>query len=505
VAAAEPPRRNRAGWFVLVALLFLLTAVAGVVAGTAAHLYAGDLVLPGVRSLGVVLGGQTEEQAAATLASAWEAQTVALTHEGLSLAVPPADLGMTLDAAATAETAYWTGRTIDSLTALRQDGLSIFTVPPVWAFDPGVAEATLTALAPQLAVAPTDARVIITGTTAEAVPAADGRELDIAATLAALGADPAAVLQSGRLPLATRPVPAAVQDVSAAVAEANRLLGTTVTLRAWDPIADQTATAVVDPSTWGRWLSLSADPAAPGGYRWTVDGRAAEDFLTTWAAAQFGDGRYLAPEETVAALSDAIQAQQPEVTARVYYQPRQHTVVAGETLSSIGREAGIPYPWIAEANPGVENLSVGQTLLIPSPDVMLPLPPVAGKRIEVSLGEQRARVYENGQLKWDWPASTGIADSPTAPGVFQIQSHEPNAYAGNWDLWMPSFMGIYRPVPPSDFMNGFHGFPTRGNAQLLWTGDLGRPVTYGCILLSSENAQTLYDWAEAGVVVEVGE
>jgi lipoprotein-anchoring transpeptidase ErfK/SrfK len=52
-------------------------------------------------------------------------------------------------------------------------------------------------------------------------------------------------------------------------------------------------------------------------------------------------------------------------------------------------------------------------------------------------------------------------------------------------------------------MNGFHGFPNRDGFNLLWTGDLGRPVTYGCILLSSENAQTLYGWAEDGVVVEI--
>jgi lipoprotein-anchoring transpeptidase ErfK/SrfK len=88
--------------------------------------------------------------------------------------------------------------------------------------------------------------------------------------------------------------------------------------------------------------------------------------------------------------------------------------------------------------------------------------------------------------------------------VFQIQTHEPNAYASNWDLWMPHFMGIYRPVPSSDFMNGFHGFPTRGGSTLLWTGDLGHPVTYGCILISSANAAALYEWAEEGVVVEVG-
>jgi lipoprotein-anchoring transpeptidase ErfK/SrfK len=64
-------------------------------------------------------------------------------------------------------------------------------------------------------------------------------------------------------------------------------------------------------------------------------------------------------------------------------------------------------------------------------------------------------------------------------------------------------MGIYRPVPTSDFMNGFHGFPSRGGAQLLWTGSLGRPVTYGCVLLSTDNAAALYRWAEEGVVVVI--
>ncbi len=68
---------------------------------------------------------------------------------------------------------------------------------------------------------------------------------------------------------------------------------------------------------------------------------------------------------------------------------------------------------------------------------------------------------------------------------------------------MPYFMGIYRPVPTVDFMNGFHGFPTRDGATLLWTSSLGSPVTFGCILLSTENAEVLFSWAEAGVVVEI--
>jgi lipoprotein-anchoring transpeptidase ErfK/SrfK len=164
----------------------------------------------------------------------------------------------------------------------------------------------------------------------------------------------------------------------------------------------------------------------------------------------------------------------------------------------------MPYPWIQQANPGVsDGLFVGQTLTIPSPDELLPLPVVANKRIVVSISQQRMWAYENGTLVWDWPTSTGIDESPTSPGVFQIQTHETNAYAGNWNLWMPYFMGIYRPVPTSDFMNGFHGFPTRDGQNLLWTSSLGHQVTYGCLLVSTDNARLLYDWAEAGVVVEI--
>jgi lipoprotein-anchoring transpeptidase ErfK/SrfK len=146
---------------------------------------------------------------------------------------------------------------------------------------------------------------------------------------------------------------------------------------------------------------------------------------------------------------------------------------------------------------------VGQVIEIPSPDVMLPLPVVENKRIVVSISRQRMWAYQDGGLVWEWTVSTGIASSPTAPGVFQVQSHDGTAYASSWDLWMPYFMGIYRPVPSSSFMNGFHGFPTRDGATLLWTGNLGYPVTFGCILLDTGNAALLYEWAEDGVVVEI--
>jgi lipoprotein-anchoring transpeptidase ErfK/SrfK len=504
--SVPPPARpaRRGGWllWLLLPALFLAAVIIGVLAGGLSFVYARERILPGVSALGAPLSGRTTAEAAAALQSQWDAQTISLQNGETAWPVGPAALGLALDANATAEAAAAKGRSLDSLRAILGEGAAWFDTPPVWRFDPAAARQTLADLAPRLAVAAVDAGVRVNGGRAEVIPAVEGRELDIEATLAALAADPAGVLAARQLALVTRPVPAAVSDVSAAVDEANRMLATTVTLEVYDPVRDERFAWPVASAVWGEWLRLAVDPAAADPFTWSLDRQIGVAFLDTLEA-QMGDGRYLDEDATLAALSDAIQSQSATAATRVRHPERRHTVQPGETLSSIGYDYGIPYPWLQQLNPSVDALTVGQEIAIPAADALLPLPPVPNKRIVVSLSEQRTQVYENGQLKWDWPSSTGIASSPTAPGIFQVQSHEPNAYAGNWDLWMPSFMGIYRPVPTSDFMNGFHGFPTRGNSQLLWTGDLGHPVTYGCILLSSENAALLYEWAEEGVVVEV--
>ncbi len=218
----------------------------------------------------------------------------------------------------------------------------------------------------------------------------------------------------------------------------------------------------------------------------------------------FADERYVEPRTVVPALTEAFRANQTEVHLQVSHGEREHVVRSGETLSSIAFDYGMPYPWIQAANPGAgDALFVGDRLRIPSVDALLPLPVIENKRIIVSLTGQKVQVYENGQLKWDWRASTGIASSPTSPGVFQVQTHEELAYAGVWDLYMPWFMGIYRVAPGQEFMNGFHGFPSRDRKQFLWERNLGGPITYGCILISTTNAKLLYDWTEVGVVVEI--
>ena len=480
--------------------LVALTLV--MLASIVALIYYSDLIMPGVQVLDIELGSRSKSQAVKLLKQQWQERTVVLDGGDTGLTVNLPTLGMLIDAEATVQIAYERSRSLDRAgAALRRKGR--ISVSPILRFDAAVSEASLRALASHFYVHPVGAALRVTEGRVKGIPPVPGRALDPAATVAWLRENAVWVVATGRATPAFASVQPAIADVSALVEEANRWLSNPITIRVYDPITDQASVWTVSPEVWNAWLEITADLQAPAGLRWELDVEKARAFLAAQAA-NLGSERYIDIGAAVAGVQSAIETSSWYLGLRVYRRPGQHVVQIGETVASIARAHGIPYPWVQQANPGVgDALRSGQVLNIPSPDVLLPLPIIEHKRIVVSISQQAMWAYQDGAVVWVWPVSTGIPSSPTSPGVFQIQSHDPNAYAASWDLWMPYFMGIYRPVPASNFMNGFHGFPTRGGATLLWTGALGRPVTFGCILLSTANAAVLYEWAEEGVIVEV--
>lgn len=497
VVRAEKPKRHGSFY---IGLLLVTFAVGLLLAGLSVWglLMASPVMMPSTQVFDVMIGGQTMAEATTTLEDYWSQSAITLQGNDTVWVVTPEELGITFDAGATAVNAHTHGRTWYSVTSLWQYGS--LQVAPVWGIDPAQAEAYLHSVAPQLETPAQDASIHIVQGRAEAVPAQTGQAIDVSATLQALQDEGAQVLMNGRLPLVFTTTDPTITNASAAVAHANELLAMSIQVQAYDPIYNETQNWTIPPDVWGNWLTIGAiNPAELDAFSWAINADAVEAGL----AIDWGNGRFLQTELAIDGVTQAIVTRNPHISLRLYHPASTHTVQAGETLSSIGQAVGIPYPWLQQANPNLGALSVGQEIVIPSPDVMVPLPVVMNKRVVVSISQQKAWVYENDTLKWEWEASTGISTSPTAPGVFQIQTHEENAYAGNWDLWMPYFMGIYQPVPTSDFMNGFHGFPTRGGSQLLWTNNLGTKVTYGCVLLSTENSQLLFDWAEDGVIVEI--
>jgi len=129
-----------------------------------------------------------------------------------------------------------------------------------------------------------------------------------------------------------------------------------------------------------------------------------------------------------------------------------------------------------------------------------PRPSYSGsKYILVDLSEQHMYVYEADALIYSFVASTGI-NGGTRIGNFAVQSKIPNAYGSTWDIWMPDWLGIYW---SGGLENGIHALPILPNGATLWEGFLGRPISYGCIVLGTYNAQVLYDWAEMGTPVDI--
>ena len=190
-------------------------------------------------------------------------------------------------------------------------------------------------------------------------------------------------------------------------------------------------------------------------------------------------------------------------TAVISHHPTSYQVQANDTMLKISWRVGMPMWMILEANPDIdpEAVQAGSELIIPSKDKLIPLPVIANKRIVINLSQQRLWAYQDDSALNKYIISTGIDSSPTQPGVFQVQSHDINAYASVWDLHMPHFLGIYEAWP--GFMNGIHGLPTLSNGRRLWTNILGKPASYGCIILDLGAAEWLYNWAEDGVVVEI--
>jgi lipoprotein-anchoring transpeptidase ErfK/SrfK len=121
------------------------------------------------------------------------------------------------------------------------------------------------------------------------------------------------------------------------------------------------------------------------------------------------------------------------------------------------------------------------------------------KYILVDISEQHMYVYEGDQLVYSFVASTGM-NNATRVGTFAVQSKIPNAYGATWNIWMPSWLGIYW---AGGLENGIHALPILPNGATLWAGYLGRPISYGCVVLGSYEAQLLYDWAEIGTPVEI--
>jgi LysM repeat protein len=487
--------------FLAACLLLALISPLFLLAGAFAYFQISPRVVPGVYSGNIRLGGLTVDQAAIRLQTGWNlTRKITVTDGYHTWQVAPADLGLEVDPLATAQQAYSVAHTQDWVSELEQMIHSAsrgWGIAPVYRFDAGRARNTLLGLSGQVSRAAVDASIRMQGDQFVAVPGELGYTFNLDDSMNRLSANPQSVLLGAYFKVSLQPVSPSLNDASGMLQKAKAILDNGFSINAYDPIHDSWKKWDVPRAELGKWIRvskasqepvLSLDEAQIKQYASQLNGElSADEYLDD---AGFGN---LENSEGV----------QHEITLLVKHRPTRYTVQAGDTLIKIGWNVEMPYWRIIQANPGLDpdKLVAGQELTIPSKDDLLPLPVDLHKRIVLSISQQRLWAYQDGQLLSEHVISTGIDRSPTQPGVFQVQTHEINAYASVWDLYMPNFLGIYEAWP--GFMNGIHGLPTLSNGQRLWANILGRPASYGCIILDLNAAKWLYQWAENGVVVEI--
>lgn len=492
---------RKALWVGLGALVIILPLLA--ISGTLIFFQVRQLNLPNVFVYDRNVGMISQDETAALVDQIWNQnrtiQLVAGEDPDIQYQLTPKDLGLWVDPLETAITTYSLGRTSEPFADLRAavDGQSRFIMPVLY-YDESQARQTLESVRDDLHILPIDAAVALKDGTWTALPGSVGRNVDIDATLEDLSEDAFAILTEGSIPLYLQTVPPQVADLTPLLDEIESVIEQDLRLEAYDPITEQTFAWSVPDEQKGDWVKVE-----PGTHQVSLSINAddIQELLSTWSR-DLGDNRSFDQElETESIIEGWGADKTPQIT--VYHDPTIYTVSPGESLWYISLKLGMPMWYIMEANPGlsIDTLSVGMNLNIPSKNVLLPLPVIPNKRIVIDIGEQRMTVYEDGQVRNTHIVSTGVEDSPTMAGVFQIQTHELNAYASNWDLYMPHFLGIYEAWP--GFMNGIHGLPMLSSGNRLWASNLGSPASYGCIILNLAAAEDLYYWADPGVVVEI--
>jgi hypothetical protein len=459
-------------------------------------------ILQGVDSSGIQLGNLTTTEAAILLHKKWNLENIILINTGeIKYPVPPMEIGLRLDPIATAEKAYAYGRNgtiTDRIKAFMDARFVGSEIQPVIVVDIDVARSKLSSLEPVFSKPVTEPVLIYENESLTSTKGGNGYTIDFFASLKILEENSYSILFSGSYPLQLKTLSPKITDLSSIENKAREYLEKPLVLHFYDPVINEWIEHPIPKAEIAKWISAVTTSDTPEIY---IDQLKIDDYLNR-INDNFPPDRYIEleaiSEEIINALNGNILR-----TIMIKHYPTTYTVGPGDTLLRIGWNLGIPYWRIIDQNPEInpDKLTTGQVLKIPSKDELIPLPVIENKRIVISISKQRLWAYENGEQVAKEVISTGINRSPTQPGVFQVQSHIKSAYASIWDLTMPNFLGIYEAWP--GFMNGIHGLPTLSNGQRLWANILGRPASYGCIIMTLDAAKWLYNWAEDGVIVEI--
>jgi vancomycin resistance protein YoaR len=232
--------------------------------------YHAGKIYPGVWMGGIDLSGLVPEQAAALLSErlTYPKTGKIVFQDGQGVWVArPADLGLSLDLAASVQTAYDLGRQGNPVKRVTNIFAAWYTgrsLAPRLTYDERQARAYLTGIAAQVDRPTIEASLDIEGTTVNAVAGQIGRQIDISATLEPL-TDQMRSMNDGMVPLAVVETPPQILDASQPAEQARTILAEPVVLQIPDAAEGDPGPWALDPAQVASFLTIEqiAGPQGP--------------------------------------------------------------------------------------------------------------------------------------------------------------------------------------------------------------------------------------------------
>lgn len=120
-------------------------------------------------------------------------------------------------------------------------------------------------------------------------------------------------------------------------------------------------------------------------------------------------------------------------------------------------------------------------------------------KLVVELGAHRISLFENGNLKHEFPIAVGTGDTPTPGGVFYIkellQPPDPSGPYGVYAYGLSGYSNVLSKFAGGTGVVGIHGTNDESS--------IGGDVSHGCIRLHNADITTLAQMLPLGVPVEI--
>lgn len=435
-----------------------------------------DKIYPGVTVAGLQLGGLSRTQAKSFLAQKINGYQVRLMVDGKPVNISPGELGVRYDINATADQAYNLGR--------KQWFWPLALLQPepdrsggyAYSVNETAKDRFVSGIVRSAGQAPVDAAIIIQNGRPSVQSDKNGRSLSPAEVSAVISRQIEAASDTPAvLTLKVQPARIRAADVAPAVDLTEKLLATPIS------IIYQDKTFKPTPADMSGWIAYDKPaPGQPAGLipKPNLDGI---KFYLQSIAVQINKNpvnRKVRVENGVSsetqAGQDGLQLDQDALADKIAAALASRQPLTAEATTT-------PVPFKTEYN-RVISLDYG-------------------KYIEVSLSRQRLWVYQDHNVIFESPLTSGAtgAGFPTVTGLFSIQAKQTNrnlngyAIGYNYNVfvkyWMP-FYGNY----------GLH--------DASWRSSFGGPDYYyggshGCVNLPETTAAFIFNWSNIGTPVWV--